>query len=174
VQRSGNKVRITAQLIEAEDGFHLWSKTYDRDFDDIFSVQDEIATSVAAALQLTLQGGTTADTEHGMSLATNDAQSYEKYLQGLEQKNIASYGSLPQAEGLFKEALALDPDFSEAKVELAVTYRLQAETGILSAEEAEQKVRPLIPRPGLAGLNRLAKCRTDVRPGLRPVVAGRG
>jgi len=144
VQRSGNKVRITAQLIEAEDGFHLWSKTYDRDFDDIFSVQDEIATSVAAALQLTLQGGTTADTEHGMSLATNDAQSYEKYLQGLEQKNIASYGSLPQAEGLFKEALALDPDFSEAKVELAVTYRLQAETGILSAEEAEQKVRPLI------------------------------
>ncbi|RLA28303.1 MAG: hypothetical protein DRR11_16880 [Gammaproteobacteria bacterium] len=144
VQRSGNTVRITAQLIEAEDGFHLWSQVFDRDFDDIFLVQDEIATSVANALQLTLQGGAAADAEHGMSLATKDAQAYEKYLQGLEQKNMASYGSLPRAEGFFKEALALDPDFSEAKVELAVTYRLQAETGILSADEAEQKIRPLI------------------------------
>jgi TolB-like protein/thioredoxin-like negative regulator of GroEL len=144
VQRSGNKVRITAQLIEAKDGFHLWSQTFDRDFDDIFSVQDEIATSVAAALQLTLQGGATADAEHGMSLATKDAQAYEKYLQGLEQKHIASYGSLPQAEGFFKEALALDPDFIEAKVELASTYRHQSETGILGGEEAEQKIRPLI------------------------------
>jgi TolB-like protein len=144
VQRSGNTVRITAQLIEAESGFHLWSKTFDRDFDDIFSVQDEIATSVADALQMTLQGDIMADTGHGMSLATKDAQAYEKYLQGLEQKNIASYGSLPQAEGFFKEALALDPDFVEAKVELATTYRHQAETGILGAEESELKIRPLI------------------------------
>ena len=144
VQRSGNTVRITAQLIEAEDGFHLWSKTFDRDFDDIFSVQDEIATSVADALQLTFQGDAAADAGHEMSIATKDAQAYEKYLQGLEQKNIASYGSLPQAEGFFKEALALDPDFIEAKVELAVTYRLQGETGILSADETEQKIRPLI------------------------------
>ena len=144
VQRSGNTVRITAQLIEAEDGFHLWSKTFDRDFDDIFSVQDEIAMSVADALQLTFQGDAAADAGHEMSIATKDAQAYEKYLQGLEQKNIASYGSLPQAEGFFKEALALDPDFVEAKVELAVTYRLQLETGILGADETEQKIRPLI------------------------------
>ena len=56
VQRSGNKVRITAQLIEAQTGFHLWSQTFDRDLDDIFLVQDEIATSVVGALQATLLG----------------------------------------------------------------------------------------------------------------------
>lgn len=144
VQRSGNTVRITAQLIEAENGFHLWSKTFDRDFNDIFSIQDEIATSVADALRMTLQGDDAPDTAHVVSLATNDAQAYEKYLQGLEQKNIASYRSLPQAEGFFKEALALDPDFVEAKVELTTTYRHQAETGIISAEESEQRIRPLV------------------------------
>ncbi len=144
VQRSGNTVRITAQLIEAENGFHLWSKTFDRDFDDIFSVQDEIATSVADALQMTLQGDVMADAGHGMSLTTQNSRAYEKYLQGLEQKNIASYGSLPRAEGFFKEALALDPDFVEAKVELATTYQHQAETGIIGAEVSELKIRPLI------------------------------
>ena len=56
VRKSGNKVRITAQLVKAADGFHLWSETYDRTLDDIFAVQDDIATSVAAALQVTLFG----------------------------------------------------------------------------------------------------------------------
>lgn len=144
VQRSANTVRITAQLIEVESGFHLWSETYDRDLDDIFQVQDEIAASVANALQVTLLGDTNAPSGHAVSLATRDSQAYEKFLLGLEQKNIASYSSLPRAEGLFKEALALDPDFCEATIELAFTYRLQAETGLLTNTEAETRIRPLI------------------------------
>jgi len=144
VQRSGDKVRITAQLIEAETGFHLWSKTFDRDLNDIFLVQDEIATSVAEALQITLLGESPEQKLQNVRLATNDALAYEKYLQALEQKNIASYGSLPQAEGLFKEALSLDPEFCEAKVELAFTYSLQAETGLITAEESGDRIRPLI------------------------------
>jgi TolB-like protein/Tfp pilus assembly protein PilF len=144
VQRSGDTVRITAQLIEADTGFHLWSKTFDRDLDDIFSVQDEIATSVVDALQLTLLGGSTEQMMQHVRLATNDASAYEKYLMGLEQKNIASYGSLPRAEGLFKEALSIDPDFCEAKVELAFTYSLQAETGLITADDSRDRIRPLI------------------------------
>ncbi len=144
VQRSGGKVRITAQLIEAQTGFHLWSQAFDRDLDDIFLVQDEIAANVADALQLTLLADTVADMDYLASLGTKDTKAYDKYLLGLEQKNIASYGSLSRAEGLFKEALSLDPDFRAAKVELAVTYGLQAETGILTEDQAATKIRPLL------------------------------
>lgn len=144
VQRSGGTVRITAQLIEAETGFHLWSETFDRDLDDIFSVQDEIATNVAEKLQVTLLGETPTGSGSVASLGTKDSQAYEKYLLALQQKNIASYGSLPSAEGLFKEALSIDSGFLEAKVDLAFTYNLQSETGIMTASEAEAKMRPLI------------------------------
>jgi TolB-like protein/Tfp pilus assembly protein PilF len=144
VQRSGNTVRITAQLIEAETGFHLWSQTFDRSLDDIFSVQDEIAANVAEKLQVTLLGESALALDVVASLGTENPQAYERYLLALEQKNISSYGSLPIAEGVFKEALSLDPNFVEAKVELAFTYLLQAETGLLTNDEAEQKIRPLL------------------------------
>ena len=144
VQRSGDTVRITAQLIEADTGFHLWSQTFDRSLDDIFSVQDEIATNVADKLQVTLLGEAPVELDVVASLGTENSLAYERYLLALEQKNIASYGSLPIAEGMFKEALARDPDFSEAKVELAYTYGLQAETGLLTNDEAEAKIRPLL------------------------------
>ena len=144
VQRSGDKVRITAQLIEAESGFHLWSANFDRDLGDIFAVQDEIATSVASALELTLLGDASQGNVKIAGLATRNAAAYESYLLGLEQKNTASYSSLPRAEGLFKEALSLDPNFREATIELALTYQAQAETGLLAQEVAESKILPLI------------------------------
>lgn len=144
VQRSGETVRITVQLIEAETGFHLWSQTFDRSLDDIFSVQDEIATNVAERLQVTLLGDTPVEMDIAASLGTENRLAYERYLLALEQKNIASYGSLPNAEGIFKEALSLDPNFIEAKVELAFTYSLQSETGLLTGAEAEERIRPLL------------------------------
>jgi TolB-like protein len=144
VQRSGDTVRITAQLIEADTGFHLWSQTFDRNLDDIFTVQDEIATNVADKLQVTLLGEAAIELDVAASLGTENSLAYEKYLLALEQKNISSYGSLPIAEGIFKEALSFDPNFIEAKVELAFTYRLQAETGLLTSDEAEEKIRPLL------------------------------
>jgi len=144
VQRSGNTVRITAQLIEAQTGFHLWSQSFDRDLDDICLVHDEIAANVADALQGTLLADAAANMDYVASLGTKDTKAYDKYLLGLEQKNIASYGSLSRAEGFFKEVLSLDPDFRAAKVELAITYGLQAETGILTGDQAETKLRPLL------------------------------
>jgi TolB-like protein len=145
VQRSGNTVRITAQLIEAKNGYHVWSENYTRDVDDIFVVQDEIAASVAEALQVKLLDAAPAsETSVATTYGTNNARAYETYLKALEQKNIGSYGSLPQAEGMFKDVLAMDPGFLAAKTELAITYQMQAETGIISQTEADDRVLPLV------------------------------
>ena len=144
VQRAGVRVRITAQLIEADSGFHLWSQTYDRDLDDIFTVQDEIASSVAGALRATLLGEEASTEVQLTGVGTDNTAAYEKFLLGLEQSNIASYGSLQQAEGLFKEALALDPGFVEAKMELAAAYTDQADTGLITRDLADARSKPLL------------------------------
>ena len=144
VQRAGNTVRITAQLIEADSGFHLWSRTFDRDLDDIFSVQDEIANSVADALKATLLGDSGEAPVQLVGVGTTNTEAYEMFLRGLEQKNIGSYGSLPQAEAMFKQALVMDPGFIEAKLELAATYDWQADTGLITRPEADALSRPLL------------------------------
>ena len=145
VQRSGNTVRITAQLIEANNGYHVWSENYTRDVDDIFVVQDEIAQSVAEALQLKLLDTAPSSANAvATSFGTYNTRAYEIYLRALAQKNVGSYSSLPQAEGMFKEVLAMDPGFLAAKTELAITYQMQAETGIISVTEADDRIRPLV------------------------------
>lgn len=144
VQRAGDRVRITAQLIEAASGFHLWSQTFDRDLADIFVVQDEIASNVASSLEVTLLGDEGGGAQLVAGVGTQSAEAYELYLQGLEQKNVSSYGSLPQAENFFKRALSVDPRFAEAKLELAKVYQLQAETGLLRTAEADARVESLI------------------------------
>jgi TolB-like protein len=78
VRKAGNRVRITAQLVKAADGFHLWSQTYDRELTDIFAVQDDIARSVSAALKVTLLG---ANGRASASRVVN-AEAYNLYLQG--------------------------------------------------------------------------------------------
>ena len=143
VQRSGSAVRIFAQLVEAQSGTTLWSANFDHDVDDIFAVQDEIARNVANALQRTLLAAVAGD-ESIQGLTTSNPLAYEKYLLGLEQKNIASYASLPLAEGLFEEALSLDPGFVEATVELASSYLLQGETGMLDPRQVQDRVLPLL------------------------------
>lgn len=140
VQKSGNRVRITAQLIRAEDGFHVWSQNYDRTLDDIFAIQDEIATDVANALDVSLLGGSEAI--HNVD--TSNLSAYEAYLKGLEQQAMNSYASLPLAQSLFKEALAADPEFIDAKLALARNYQLMGWTGAISAEDALQQASPLI------------------------------
>jgi adenylate cyclase len=140
VQKSGNRVRITAQLIRAKDGFHVWSQNYDRTLDDIFAIQDEIATDVATALDVSLLGG--ADAIHNVDTANLSA--YEAYLKGLEQQAINSFASLPRAQSLFKESLAADPEFVDAKLALARNYQLMGWTGIISLDDALQQALPLI------------------------------
>lgn len=141
VQKAGDKVRITAQLIRADDGFHVWSQHYDRKLDDIFAIQDEIATDVAEALGASLLGKQTANLH---AVATNNLGAYDDYLKGLEQQAIFSYGSLEMAENQFKQALAHDPDFTDARLALARNYLLKHRTGLIGTQEMSARVQPLL------------------------------
>jgi len=141
VQRAGNRVRVIAQLINAGEGTHLWSKTFDRELEDIFAVQDEIAQEVVEALKVTL-----LDTEEERL-----AQRYQPTLEAYEQLILGRYemakrtaASLSAAEQHFKEAIELDPDYALAYVALAGTYSLQVIYGGLVFEESLQRQQPLV------------------------------
>ncbi len=102
VRKSGNKIRVTAQLIKASDGFHLWSETYDRDLDDIFAIQDEIAAAVTESLRITLLG----EAPHARVLNT---ESYELTLEARFLFNRRNEGDLQLALAKFERATELDP-----------------------------------------------------------------
>jgi len=119
VRKSGNQVRVTAQLIKASDGFHLWSANYDRELTNIFAIQDEIAGSIADALKvsLKLQSGAT-----GNLTGTQNIEAYEHYLKGMSNWHQRTVESLNQAIDEFNLAISLDPDFAKAYAGLALTW----------------------------------------------------
>ena len=140
VQKSGNRVRVTAQLIRADDGFHVWSQNYDRNLDDIFAIQDEIAKDVAGVLdRKLLEGGATIS-----HVETTNVGAYDTYLRALEQQSIGSYGSLSSAETLFKQALGTDPGFIDAKLGLARNYIKQFNTGLIDEAQMHKSIAPLL------------------------------
>ncbi len=132
VQKAGNRVRVTAQLIRADDGFHLWSQNYDRTLDDIFAIQDEISTDVAAALGSSLL---TASYSGIRNVDTKNFSAYDLYLKALEQQHINTNDALIRAETLFKYAIDKDPDFADAKLGLARNYFWKRWKGIGDGEE---------------------------------------
>jgi len=148
VRKSGNRVRITAQLIKADDGYHLWSETYDRTLDNIFEVQDEIANAVVDALKITLLGEAPVASE-----VNPDA--YALFLQGryhTDQNNVQSSHKAVEA---YQQALEIDPQYAEALAGLSMVLAWQAgfghvdyEPGVASALAAAQKAVEL--DPGLA------------------------
>ncbi|MCH7822230.1 MAG: tetratricopeptide repeat protein [Proteobacteria bacterium] len=138
VQRDGDQVRITAQLIRADDGFHVWSENYDRTLDDIFGIQDEIAEKVGGALSASLLGAPVNNVMAGINTRSPDA--YDLYLQAINERDKFSHGGLLAAEGLLKGALTIDPDFLDAKTELANNYLQQVETGLMEADDAFNSV----------------------------------
>jgi TolB-like protein/Tfp pilus assembly protein PilF len=138
VQRAGDNVRITAQLIRASDGFHVWSENFDRELDDIFAIQDEIAEKVGYALSESLLRGTGQHRVAG--LATTNPDAYDLYMQARRERATYSYGGLTAAEDLLKGALLIDPDFVDAKTELAMSYFHQLETGLMKDEDAYAEI----------------------------------
>ena len=138
VQQSGSQIRITAQLIRASDGYHVWSESFDRDSDDIFGVQDEIALKVGSSLSASLLGSGGESAVVGVDTGSPDA--YDIYLQALQQRATFSYGGLETAEKLLKGALMIDPDFLDAKTELASNYLHQFETGLMNQDDAFAEV----------------------------------
>jgi len=109
VRRSGDRLRITAQLINVDDGYHLWSETYDRQMADVFDIQDEVAVAISKALQVTL--GTVRPPA---DRPTENIEAYETYLEGLSLFAAEDLASIRRALTRFDEAVALDPAFVEA------------------------------------------------------------
>ena len=124
VRKADNRVRISAQLIDAHDGFNLWSATYDRQLDDIFAVQNDIARAVAEALEVELLGGETASASGGTS-----AEAYNAYLQGRYFTFRENEDDILRAIGYYKEALALDSDYAPAWAGMAIAYVILAAKG---------------------------------------------
>jgi TolB-like protein/Tfp pilus assembly protein PilF len=148
VRKAGNKVRITAQLIEASSDTHLWSETYDRTLDDIFVIQDEIAGSVVDALKLTLLGDAPQS-------EPTDPEAYALYLQAVHVGAQSSAEDLEQSNGMLKKVLATAPNYARAWRFLARNYAVQAARGLLPRDEGNALAREAITQalaidPGLA------------------------
>lgn len=120
VRKSGNRLRITAQLIKVADGFHLWSQRYDREIMDIFAIQDEITNAIAATLRIRFSPDAAAR-RHEPNL-----RAYEAYLKAREQWFRRSPGSLLRVKELLERAIELDPQFALAHSLLGVYYTGQA------------------------------------------------
>jgi len=119
VQKSGDKLRITAQLIDAKTGNHLWSERYDRELRDIFSLQDEITVKVITALQVKLTEGEQARI---YGRGTNNLDAYFKVLEGREQSSRFNKEGNAMARLLFEQAIALDPNYAMAYWRLSATH----------------------------------------------------
>jgi adenylate cyclase len=110
VRKQGNRLRVTAQLINVADGFHFWSEKYDRDMDDIFAIQDEIALAITEQLKITLLD---KDRELVTKTATLNTEAYELYLKGMFHINRRGSSILTGLE-CFRQAIAIDPEYSLA------------------------------------------------------------
>jgi TolB-like protein/Tfp pilus assembly protein PilF len=139
VRKSGNRVRITTQLIKADDGFHLWSENYDRTLDDIFAVQDEIASRVAGALQITLLG-------HPPRARQVNPDAYAFYLKGSYFLYQRGRENLEKAVHSLLQAIELEPGYAEAWEMLATTYYLQTSQGFLTREKGTALAKEAIER----------------------------
>ncbi len=133
VRKSGNTARITAQLIKVDDGFHLWSETYDRTLDNIFVVQDEIAQAIVNELKLPLLG---ADASPVETAKTQNFAAYDFYLLGRNKARETTSMAFQQAIGYFKQSITADPNYAPAHSGLADAYIYLANYGGLSLAQA--------------------------------------
>src|SRR4029077_2283341 len=124
VRKAGDQVRITAQLIHAADGFHMWSETYDRKLDDIFKIQDEIAADVVKQLKVTLLGA-------APKARTTDPEAYALYLQAVQLGRQNTAEAFKQSDALYRKVLAIDPRYAPAWDGLARNFTNEANQGLL-------------------------------------------
>lgn len=140
VRKAGESVRITAQLVDVANGYHIWSRTFDRSLDDVFAVQTEIAREIVNALQLELGTGKgRSDTTIGRELPTQNARAYELFLQGRHLWRQRSGPNIARALDLLKEATRLDPEFAEAQAALASALYVSQNYLKVDAAESEHQ-----------------------------------
>ncbi len=141
VRKAGNRVRITAQLINAADGYHLWSQRFDGDLNDVFTLQDEIAASIASALRVKFAG-------HAPRAYQPSLPAYEAFLRGRYHLLRNNPDSLEIARLSFEQAIRLDPGYAAPRAELGIRYYLLAAWGTRPTNEVvplarEQAMRAL-------------------------------
>src|SRR5262249_15190399 len=134
VRKSGDQLRITAQLIRAAEGYHLWSETYDRKMDDIFKIQDEIAGEVVKELKVKLLG--TAP-----KVRTTDPKAYALYLQARELGRQFNPEAFAKSDALYRKALAIDPRYAPAWYGLARNFGNETGQGFLPGKEGFAQAR---------------------------------
>ena len=145
VRKAGNRIRVTAQLIKADDGFHLFSKTYDRDLDDIFSLQDELAALIGDALKAELVG------EGAIPAATpTNIEAFDLYLLARQHIRTRNPELMFQAIDELDEALTIDPDYAPALAQKALAVYLLSDApgayGDIPAEEGIAEADALLQR----------------------------
>jgi len=148
VRKAGDKLRISAQLIKVSDGFNLWSETYDREFSDVFVIQDEIADNIVEALQLTLSP---MEKQALRAERTTDFKAYEYYLRGRGHYRRRTREDFESARKMFSKAIEIDPGYALAWAGMADTYTEfwrnyeSTEENLAKAEEASREAVELDP-----------------------------
>jgi TolB-like protein/Flp pilus assembly protein TadD len=148
IRREGNALRVTAQLINVSDGYHLWSKSYDREVKSVFALEDEIARSIAQALQHKLVG-------QAVKTPTTNLEAHDLYLKGRYFWNKRNAEALRQAASYFQQAIDKDPAYALAYVGLADALTLRVEYDVVPGSEFMPKAKAAARRaleldPGLA------------------------
>jgi TolB-like protein len=137
VRTSGKTIRVTAQLIKAADGSHLWSETYDRDIRDIFKVQDTIAAAVVGALQVALATSVTRE-------RSVNTEAYKALLRGRYFLQMGTKQDSERAVAALREAIDLDPEYATAFAELAIAYDLRGLWSWMPIKQAHSEARAAI------------------------------
>jgi TolB-like protein/Tfp pilus assembly protein PilF len=143
VRTSGDRIRVTAQLVKADDGFHLFSKNYDRELTDIFVVQDDIAREISTALRSAILGDKPVEKSTPTSV-----EAYEKYLQARQWIHSRDRNLMEEAVVLLNEALSIDPEYAPALAQKALGIMLLSNAGgaygDIPVDVALRESRPLI------------------------------
>jgi TolB-like protein len=150
VRKSGQTIRITAQLIEAHNGYHLWSNSYDRQLVDIFAIQDEISAAIGAALEVELDLASGGEGSATTIAATKNMDAFDAYMRGRQLINLRGRNKIEEAVGHLEHALELDESYAPAHAQLAIAITLLSNTpgsyGELSMDQIRIRAQPHIDR----------------------------
>jgi TolB-like protein/class 3 adenylate cyclase len=126
VRRSGNRIRITAQLVDALRGNHIWAERYDREIRDVFAVQSEVATQVVKAMAVTLKSG---EHERLFQKHTTSIEAYDVFIRARRTVDVPTQASIEEGEALFRRVIELDPEFAGGYAGLSFNYSVKARFG---------------------------------------------
>jgi len=138
VRRAGNKLRVTAQLINVADGYHLWSERYDRELEDVFAIQDEISLAIVDKLKVRLLG---ADKARLAKRYTENFEVYDLYLKGRYELSRLTEEGIKRSLDYFQQAIQKDPNFALAYVGMASVYNVHAIVGQFSSNETMPRAK---------------------------------